>query len=285
MLFRDTLDSLVFLTIVLLLVTSMSCGQKNSSQPGPKTQAQEDANKVKVVVETVKAAKTLEVAGAEKGSVLQRLGYERRLKGVLDKIQFVVSIKVGKSFICTGFFVDKRGYILTAKHCIDDLSSDSKTTFIFMDGKEHPARFVEEIQTLDLVLFSSDEAVDFSVAEFLDPLETTVSDKNSPSKEEKNLDKKIVITPCSVKNDGSARAKRIYLSEILSWDSDKKISLLQPQRDIAGCSGAPIIGLDGKVIAVLRSRSGDLIYGVPVFGLKDAISAMINGDLARTVKK
>src|SRR3989338_2344351 len=152
MFLRDILGTQIFLTFVLVLAVTVSCEQKNNPQSEPKVQAQEDVNKVKIAVETVKAAKTLEAAGAEKETAVQRLDYERKLKEILNSIQFVVSIKVEESFLCTGFFVDKRGYVLTSKHCLNNIVSETKMSLIFRNGDEHPLRFVEEIQTLDMVI-------------------------------------------------------------------------------------------------------------------------------------
>ncbi|MBI2676388.1 MAG: trypsin-like peptidase domain-containing protein [Candidatus Yanofskybacteria bacterium] len=282
---RNVLGTLIFLTLVLAWGVTKNCGQKNSPQPESQVRARGDAKKVKVVAEPVKAEKPLEAAmGAEEGSVLQRLGYEKKLKEVLDKVQFVVSVKVGKSFVCTGFFIDERGYILTARHCMSDLNSGLRLSFVFTDGKEHPMRFVEEIQTLDMILFASDKAVEFQVAELANPPEATGLDKSRKEKED-NLEKKMVVIPCRVKNDGSARAIRTYLGELLSKESDKRVSLLQLQQDMAGCSGAPIIDVEGKVIAILHSRSGEYVYGIPVAGLREAVAAVISEDLSRTGKK
>lgn len=274
--------SVFFSVILVLFLLFISCSSgKKIAEPKPKKQIQESAKKTEVVEREMVALKAKEI---KEETALQRLNQERKLKRIVDNAQFVVSIKVAGSFICTGFLVDRRGYFLTSRHCLNNFFPGAKLSLVFLNGEEYPTRVVEDIQTLDMSLLSSDKSFELPTPEFLDSAEMA---KNGKSLKDGNagLDKRIVAIPCRVKSDPPAKENIVYLGEISRWESDKKISFLQLQQNTSGCSGAPVMDSNGKIIGMLRSRSGDIVYAIADPSLKDAISAIIIDDILARNKK
>lgn len=230
----------------------------------------------------------------------ERLKYENAMKAVAENANFIVSLKTRPHYVpapyfneyilaptLTAFFVDKRGYVLSARHGYEGSSIASKVPeIVFPDGKTERARIVGEIQTLDLMLLSIDKEVDFSVAKFADLSETFESGKFYAAGE-LNMSERLVVMRC-INNTKPIDTERIFsldrvlIGEFTNWDRETKtVRFEQKQQDAPGCSGAPVLNIGGEVVGVLRTSFGDGNNAVDADSARGAVEALIEEDLKK----
>lgn len=210
--------------------------------------------------------------------IINRLEYETKIKEIANNLSLLVSIQ-----ICGGFFVDRRGYFVTAGHCLDNRVPGGKLDFTFGNKDERffaRARIVEEIQTLDLVVLAYDNQIDFSVAEFAD-LSSILKGDSLFLDNKLELEDSLVAVRC-INRFTPVVFDRIYVGMLKGLDkNNSSISFLELVGNLDGCSGSPIINLDGKVVGMMRSFVGDMVFGVDASSIRDAVKHIIEKDVAK----
>ena len=217
----------------------------------------------------------------------RRLEYERKIKLVAREIPFIVSIRSGSgvnSALVTGFFVDSRGYIVTARHAYSEPMHNARIEMFSEDGRITPLRIVGEIQTLDMAVLATDTPVAFPVATFGDILKIMKRGKyygGSFWEEWLGLEKRMVAVRC-VNKDGTPGLDRIMIGELSRWEEyGPEISFTQLQQDLRGCSGAPIVNMSGEVLGMLTSAVGDSAHGVDAPSVSEGAQLLIEEDLKK----
>lgn len=216
----------------------------------------------------------------------QRVQIETKLNKLAKSQSYVVSVFVEKAgkyndVILTGFFVDSRGYLITAAH--GDFQEARRITVRFADGKKFPARLVGQVQTSDYCVLSIDRPVPLPVASFvsmanfmgLQKRGTLPSNKDSKS----GFTEKLFVVCLCTNRDDSLKLGRVYVGTVEKWVVDSPVvQLTQLQQNMHGCSGAPVINQDQQVVGMIRSYIGDIVFAIDADELRVGSKVIINGD-------
>ena len=251
---------LVFVLLVQSLVFATSCKNENVENGNGEKQVKEKSTE-------------------------ERIFYERTLKDMVKNIPFIVHLKTVSrlrltSSTTTAFFVDQRGYLVSTRHGYSSDPKNDAAVVTFDNGESVPVRFVDEVQTLDLVVVATDKPVAFPVAKFAN-LQLIFARGKRYSGDELEFKNSMVVVRC-INENGTAPLNRIQVGEFLEWRKDwPVVEFLQLQQNSWGCSGAPIFNTGGEVIGMFRSVAGGAMFGTDASSVSEAVKLIIEEDVKK----
>ena len=181
-------------------------------------------------------------------------------------IPAIVRLEAG-DYVGTGMIIDKTGYVLTCYHLVEDNRS---MTAILHDGKQYNATFISGGQKEDLAIVKINVThADFPIITIGNP-------------DELEIGQEIILIGYALGLEGETSISKGIVSAFRSEDGVDYV-----QTDAAvnpGCSGGPLLNLDGEVMGVVSSKvSHEEVEGMGFAVLVDTAEIFIN-DIVNTTE-
>jgi hypothetical protein len=218
-------------------------------------------------------------------SVEKRINIEKELRQFALHQQSVVTINNANIRFLTGFVVDPRGYIVTAAH--GKFRNSSRIEISLYDGRNVEIRegiFINEIQTLDIALLKMGKSL-LKTGTVL-PTKSVSFDNLTKIlmrgmyyfDDKINIENRMVVIRCINENVINwTRSDRILIGKLVKWEEyEPEIRIEQLQGEIGGCSGAPVFSRIGKILGMVKSGFGTLIFAIDTPTLEKSVYALIS---------